>query len=150
MPGIVKFKLEGAAELDKALRTLGPRVATNISGRALRAMAKPIVQRARQLVPVRTGRLRKSIMAKLDRVRGASRTMKIGFRRGMGRSSIAHLVEYGTAHSAPQPFMRPSLDEKAHVALSEMGRVLGNGIELEAQKRGFTGASDTGEMDINL
>ena len=30
MVGTVKFELKGAAELDKALRTLGPRVATNV------------------------------------------------------------------------------------------------------------------------
>lgn len=136
MPGNVKFTISGAAELERALRTLGPRVAGNVSGRALRAMAKPIVQRARELVPVDTGRLKKSITTKLHRMRGGQRTIDIGFKRPTSRR--AHLTEYGTAHSAARPFMRPALDENAARALTEMGRVLGEAIENEAKKRGIS------------
>lgn len=149
MPGNAKFTISGTAELEKALKTLGPRVATNISGRALRAMAKPIVQRARELVPVDTGILKKSITTKMGRVKGGQRTIEIGFKKGRpgGASWRAHFVEYGTAHSPAQPFMRPALDEQSHVALAEMGRVLGEGIEREAVKRGFTGGADAGESE---
>jgi hypothetical protein len=45
MPGVVKFQLKGVAELERALKELRPRVARSASGRALRAMAKPIVKR---------------------------------------------------------------------------------------------------------
>jgi hypothetical protein len=45
MPGTVRFKIEGVAELERAMREFGPRFTNNVSGRALRAMAKPIVQR---------------------------------------------------------------------------------------------------------
>jgi hypothetical protein len=49
--GKVTFELKGVAELERAMKEFGPRFANNVSGRALRAMAKPIVQRARELVP---------------------------------------------------------------------------------------------------
>jgi HK97 gp10 family phage protein len=146
MPGTVKFTLTGVAELDRALKELGPRVATNVSGRALRAMAKPIVQRARELVPVgETGRLKESITTKLHRVRPGQRTIDIGFKRPTSRR--AHLTEYGTAHSPARPFLRPALDEKGPDALAEMGRVLGEGIEREAIRRGPPSSTDAGESE---
>lgn len=152
MAANAKFTLSGVAELDKALRSLGPRVATNVSARALRAMAKPIVQTARILVPVDTGILKKSITTKLGRVSGGQRTMAIGFKKGPpgGASWRAHFVEFGTAHSPAQPFMRPALDEQAHMAFAELGRVLGEGIELEAVKRGFVSSADAGESEGDL
>jgi hypothetical protein len=52
------------------MKEYGPRFAANTSGKALRAAAKPIVQRARALVPVDTGLLKKSITTKLGRVKG--------------------------------------------------------------------------------
>jgi hypothetical protein len=45
----VKFELKGAAELERAMKEFGPQFTNNVSRRALRAMAKPIVQRARAL-----------------------------------------------------------------------------------------------------
>jgi hypothetical protein len=47
MPGAVKFEIKGAAELERAMKEYGPRFTNNVSGRALRASAKPIVQQAR-------------------------------------------------------------------------------------------------------
>lgn len=145
MPGTLKFTITGAVDLERGLKELGPRIATNVSGRALRAMAKPIVQRARELVPVDTGRLKKSITTKLHRVRSGERTIDIGFKRPT--SARAHLTEYGTAHSSARPFMRPALDEQSQTALDEMGRVLGVGIESEAVKRGPPSGADSGESE---
>jgi HK97 gp10 family phage protein len=143
MPGTVKFKLEGVAELERAMKEFGPRFTNNVSGRALRAMAKPIVRRARELVPVDTGLLKKSITTKSHRVRNGQRTIDVGFRNPTSRR--VHLTEYGTVHSAPRPFMRPALDEQGQRALDEMGRVLGEGIEREAGKRGL--GNDGGETE---
>jgi HK97 gp10 family phage protein len=104
--GTVKFELRGVAELERAMKEFGPRFTKNVSGRALRAMAKPIVKRAKELVPVETGALRKSITTKLGRVKGGERTIQIGFRTPTSRR--AHLVEYGTAFAPAQPFVRPA------------------------------------------
>lgn len=143
MPGKVIFKLEGVAELERAMKEFGPRFVNNTSGRALRAMAKPVVQRARELVPVGSGALKKSITTKLHRVRGGARVIDVGFKTPTSRR--AHLTEYGTRHSAAKPFMRPALDEEAQRSLDEMRRVLAEGIEKEAAKRGL--GNDGGEFE---
>ena len=143
MVGTVKFELKGVAELERAMKEFGPRFTNNVSGRALRAMAKPIVRRARELVPVRTGALKRAITTKLGRVKNGQRKIDVGFRTPTSRR--AHLVEYGTVHAAAQSFMRPALDEEGHRALSEMQRVLAEGIEKEAGKRGH--GNDGGEFE---
>ena len=61
---------------------------------------------ATQLVPVRTGRLRRSISASADR---AGFTLRAD-------APYAGLIEYGEATRPPQPFMRPAL----LAALSEL------------------------------
>jgi hypothetical protein len=43
MVGKVSFRVDGAAEIERAMKEFGPRFANNQSGKALRAAAKPIV-----------------------------------------------------------------------------------------------------------
>lgn len=129
----VTFKLEGAAELRQRLHEFGPRFVNNVSGRALRAGAKPITILAKQKVPVLTGALKKSITTRLRRAKAGARTIEMGFRRPVSRR--AHLTEYGTSRSAAHPFMRPALDEGALSAFNELLRVLSEGIEKEVHTR---------------
>jgi HK97 gp10 family phage protein len=117
------------------LMKLGPQVARRVGAQALRAGARPVVDRAKQLVSVDTGALRESIGAELV-TRGVDpdrRVIAIGIERPVSRRM--HFIEFGTAHSAAKPFMRPALDEQKENALDEMGRVLAVGIDREAAKR---------------
>lgn len=134
MAGRVDFKIEGAAEMERLLKELGPRTASKLGAQALRAGAKPILQEAKRLVPKDTRQLEKAITTKTERQQAMSdtRSVLIGFRKP--RSRIAHLLEFGTSKMPARPFMRPALDGKAKDALDEMGKVLGQGIEREAAK----------------
>src|SRR5690606_8056174 len=134
MAGEVRFTIEGAAEMDRLLKELGPRAASRAADRALRAGAKPIVQTAKDLVPTDSGDLQDSITAELQRQRGRSekRVILVGFKKPISRR--AHLTEFGTVHSRAKPFMRPALDREAGTAFGEMGRVLGDEITVEAEQ----------------
>lgn len=134
MADIVNFEIKGAKEMERLLKELGPQVANKVGDQAVRAGARPIVEEAKRLVPVRTGQLRDSITTQVDRRSGGDneRVALIGFKRPA--SSRAHLVEFGTSHSAPRPFMRPALDSKHREALEEMGKVMARGITREARK----------------
>jgi HK97 gp10 family phage protein len=138
MAGEVKFDIRGAKEMNELLNKLGPQVASRVADQALRAGAKLIVDEAKRLVPVgRTGNLRDSIIAQRQRRTGEDqRVILIGFDKDApgSPSSRAHLVEFGTAHSAAKPFMRPAMDSQAANALGEMGKVLARGITREARK----------------
>lgn len=133
MPGNINFEIKGAKEMERLLKELGPRVAQRVGDAALRAGAKPIVDAAKQRVAVRSGALRDSITVVSDRRRNDdARVVLIGFKKPA--SGHAHLIEFGTAHSAAKPFMRPAMDEKAQEALNEEARVLARGIDREAKK----------------
>jgi len=133
MVGTVTIKISGALELEKKLKDLGPVPARKLGGKALKAGGEIIADMARVLAPVRTGALESSITvvtspAKSDREVGAA----IGFRRPV--SSRAHFTEFGTSHSAAEPFMRPAFDVKGEDAVAVIGHQLWAGIAAEAEK----------------
>lgn len=127
MVGGMTFKITGLNELEAKLKGLGPLVATKIGDDSLLAASKPISAEMRRLVPVKTGRLKRSIATAKNSVRGTSILSRvIGF-KSPGRY-YSHLVEFGTVHSAPRPFVRPALNASSK-SLLEMGRRLWMGIE---------------------
>ncbi len=128
------FRIEGAREMERLLKELGPVAAQRLGDQALRAAGKTIVEEARRLVPVDTGRLRASIVVRTERRAKSEdqRRVLIGFLKPASR--LAHLVEFGTVRMAPRPFLRPALDGKAGEALDTMGKTLARGITREARK----------------
>lgn len=112
-------KVSGVAEIQRRMQDQVPKVEKRVVSAGLRAAARPVVTRARSLVPRDTGQLRKSIGVKVKRYRGAV-WVGIGPRAGYkirtadGRSlnptQYAHLVERGTVHQRAQPFLRPAID----------------------------------------
>ncbi len=127
------YEIKGALEMERLLKELGPQLAVKVADEALRAGARVVVEEAKRLVPVDTGALRDSIVAQVQR-KGSDeeREILIGFK--VPHSRRAHLTEFGTAHSAAKPFMRPAMDAKASEALEEIGGVLAKGITREAEK----------------
>lgn len=137
------FELRGAAELEAKLRDLGPKIARRLGDKALKAAAKPIIAEAKLLVPVRTGKLQRSITAVTSsQGRGNDeRLVLIGFKRPASR--YAHLVEFGTVYQSARPFIRPALDSQANAALNEMVSVLSAGIESAEYDRLSEGISES-------
>jgi HK97 gp10 family phage protein len=128
MVGVVTFKISGLDKLEQKLKGLGPAVATKIGADSLTAGAAPITKAMRRLAPYRTGALRKSITSRAVRATGSSLlTRIIGF-KSPGRY-ISHLLEFGTKHSAPRPFIRPAMDTTHHDVLLKLGQRLWRGIE---------------------
>lgn len=73
------------------------------SADATRDMAEAIKDRAQQLVPVDTGRLRDSI--RVNELGPRSYTVGPG-----DEVEYAEYVEYGTSRMAAQPYMRPAIE----------------------------------------
>lgn len=66
------MKLSGFRELERDLLRLAEKDARRIGRRAVRRAAKPVYDAARANVPVREGRLRKSIKLRVDFLRGST------------------------------------------------------------------------------
>lgn len=127
----VEINIDGFEELERNLKLLGPRVARKVGAKAAMEGAEVIVERAKVLAPVLTGALEDSITAvKAPSNAERSLNVSIGFKPPVSRR--AHFTEYGTVHSAAQPFMRPALDEKADEAIARMGKEIWQGIEKES------------------
>jgi HK97 gp10 family phage protein len=129
MVGVVTFKIIGGENLEKKLRQLGPEIAGKIGHNSLTAGANYLAREIRKRAPVETGRLKKSIRSQKVNLGGSASTITriIGFVKP-GRY-YAHLVEFGTRHSAAHPFIRPALDAGHSRGILEMGRALWRGIE---------------------
>jgi len=157
-------RVEGLRELDAALAELPKAVARNTLRRVLKKAGQPIAEKARQLAPVDTGRLRDSINVspKLGTKAGQKEyaaAMKQGLgqeaavaamrdaRRaakgegsfaemyvGPGRQPHAHLQEFGSVNNRPHPFMRPAWDANKDEALEIIKRDLGGEIAKAAKR----------------
>ena len=129
---VSELHVSGLSELDKLLKELPARIEGNIMRGAMRAGAKVFADRAKQMVPVKSGQLRDSIKVSTRSKRGrVSATVRAGSKKAF----YAHMVEFGTARhfikprkrkslffagiarevvdhpgASPKPFMRPALD----------------------------------------
>jgi HK97 gp10 family phage protein len=92
----------------------------NVIRRVLRKSLEPILAAAKANAPVATGRLRESmiISSQLKRSQRGRQETRTGVTMYVGSGAAgkvryaphAHLVEFGTAHRSPKPFMRPAFD----------------------------------------
>lgn len=142
-----RIGLTGDKQLEKALRSLGPKIAKKVLRQAISAAATPVVKSAKANVTERTGLLKKSLgkKVKVNKRRGTA-SARVGARSNVqgevdGKAhipaKIAHLVELGHiaadgSHVPAQPFLRPAADENEHKAVQVMSDKLAAGIKKEA------------------
>lgn len=137
---VITVKVEGLSELQASLRELPDATAKSVIRRVLKKRGEPIAERARSLVPVDQGDLRDSITVttRLSR-RQRAKHRKIGpddieMFVGAGPLPQAHLQEFGTEHSSPQPFMRPAWDAEKDGVLEGIKQDLWLEIEKAANR----------------
>lgn len=162
MANSVRLKINGLSDLDKAMDNLSKSVSRNVMRTALKKAAQPMADKAKELVPVKTGTLRDSIKVgsllnknqkKLQRKLTADERSSIelfvgpSYLRGDG-GRHGHLVEFGTAPhmnggefkgtqhpgTAPHPFMRPAFDAEAKPTIERLKPLLWAGIERAARR----------------
>lgn len=136
---MMEMKLHGLKDITRALDQLPDKYRRAGEKSALTAGAKPIRAAARSKAPVRSnsgesgenwkpGLLKKSIGSKVKKVRGRYNARvgpRTGFRIRVGTvqsgpnagkpiyqdpQRYSHLVEYGTAKTPAQPFIRPAVE----------------------------------------
>lgn len=118
-----------------------------------RQAAKPIIQAARANINNDEGDLRRSIKAFSTRASRRLPAMYVGPKATGGRSKenkqrgggfYGAMVEYGTVHSSPNPFMRPAWEQKQNQSkeiLLQGAKLIVEKVikrELAGQKRLYT------------
>lgn len=95
----------------KALREISKEAGNSrVRKRIYRKAAKPILEKAKSLVPVKSGKLRDTLTIKTFR---KSQDVFVGLKgnkRKEGFPFYAAMVEFGTRYAEPRPYMRPALD----------------------------------------
>ncbi len=147
----LECKVTGLQELSLALRGVDDKVRNKALRKAAVQAAKPITKEMKARCPVSTeplnphkGLLKKSIGTKVKMYKGAGVVVVMigprqGFRMQVGTrtrgrrkgqpffqdpTKIAHLVEFGTRHSAAKPFLRPAYDHNKQQAEATFARVI--------------------------
>lgn len=113
------IKVTGFKHVDDLLRNLAPKLANKLSQGAMRKAGKLVLESARRLVPVDSGFLKKTLALRVGRAGKRSKRLRAGAQvladekraaKQGGQAYYAHMVEFGTQHTAPQPFLRPALE----------------------------------------
>lgn len=136
-----EFRIQGADELDAALKAIGIEMERKIARSAVRAGAKVIADRARELAPEGSpddkwgknytpGTLRRSIQVVTRSQKTGDAVASVVTRSGKKWQAkqmdawYAPLVEFGTEKMQAQPFMRLALDSKYREAIQRMSEVI--------------------------
>lgn len=154
---VSELHVSGLSELDRLLKELPAKIEGNIMRGAVRAGAKVMEARAKELVPVDDGDLRDSIKVSTKSKRGrVSATVRAGSKKAF----YAHMVEFGTARhfikprkrkslffaglarevvdhpgASPKPFMRPALDSGQAEAVNAAADYIRKRLAKEAAKK---------------
>jgi len=143
MPSINDKIVLNFRDVRKRLEDLPKKVVSKVVRRAVYAGATVIRDTAREKVPVDTGALKKSIVAKANTKKGGEISASVGVARknfvkgkraGKSPRRYAHLVEFGTPHSAPQPFLRPAMDTRIDAVIEATRKKMVEGIDAEAKR----------------
>lgn len=144
------FDERAFAALDRVIKELGTKAALRILDRASRDVLRPMLSAARARVSVRYGVLKKSLGIKTKKYRRSGTIVtalgpRSGFKvpvvdRRTGKTKLvnpqmySHLVERGTQHSPPQPFLRPAWDGGKASAMKVYAQRILKGFDREAKK----------------
>lgn len=132
------FKLEGLAELDVALKELPKATARNVLLRVGKKNMQPVADAGEAMAPVRTGWLAESyqVSTQISRRQRAQarRESSVEVYVGPGASARSIQTEFGNAHQAPQPHLRPAWDGSVGLVLENVTKDLAEEIE-KARKR---------------
>lgn len=128
------FKIEGLAELDEALKELPKRAtARAVLLRTLKAEAEPIREAGERNAPRLTGKLQQSytIGTKLSRRQKSQNRKESDVEVYVGPTPHAKSVqtEFGNAHQAAQPHLRPAWDGNVGKVLAGIRDRLAEEIE---------------------
>ncbi|MES2494634.1 MAG: HK97-gp10 family putative phage morphogenesis protein [Pseudomonadota bacterium] len=136
-------KIEGLADLDEALRSLPKSTSRSVLRSAGVIALKPVIEAAREYVPVDEGDLRDSLtvttrLSRRQRRKEAKQDKEgkptVQLYAGAAALPHAHLVEFGTSTMPAQPFLRPAWEREKLNVLKILGAQLGIKID-KAVKR---------------
>ena len=124
----ISMDTQGYDQTIANLDALPAAMAARVTGRGLLAAARVVRKRAREIVPVETGLLKKSLYA--ASAKSIIETSR-GRRKLGGTAAVvgtrataphAHLVEFGTVRAPAHPFLGPAITGTTNAQLDALAR----------------------------
>lgn len=152
----VTINVRGLKRLENQFRKLSRAIQMKIIRQGLKAAGEPMLQRAKELVAVDTGNLKKQLKLKQApknkyniagiKIGTSEQIIKdpaTGEKTKINRAAHAHLVEFGTGprfhkdgtptgQMPALPFLRPAYHEQEANSIARFGAVVGPAIERAA------------------
>lgn len=135
----MKFQVTGFKELDAALAELPKATERSVLRRVAKKALEPMLERAKELVPVDEGNLRDSLVIGTRLTSRARRADKQEPREGVrlfmgtaNRNGVPR--EFGSVRSPAQPYMRPAWDGEKIAAFKTILTDLGDEVEKAAKR----------------
>lgn len=131
---VIDVRVDGLADLERQLLRLGAAVGAKVLRGALSDALKPMQKAAKDAVPEQTGRLKRSVRrsSRVDRRGKASAAVKMGGKKAF----YAHMVEFGTKHSPPNPIMRQAFEAHKRESLNIFKAAMAKRINKVRRQRG--------------
>src|SRR2546426_4577004 len=117
----VEITIENEGDIVRLMQTLPP----DIFGRVQQVLmngAIRVAERARELVPVRTGHLLASIRPEIEDAQDSEEAFTPI--RVVADAEYASFVEFGTSRMEAEPFMQPAIDEIEPEIMEEVDAIL--------------------------
>jgi len=132
------IELVGDKELQRQLREISGAGLRRVMRRALPYAITPVLDKARALVPRRTGMLHMAL-EKRSKVTAKSMYAMVWVNpmvRGVRihPRKYAHLVEFGTSHSPPHSFMRAALASEKSTGVARLREKVNERLKIEWAK----------------
>lgn len=132
-----RFTIDGARELERLLKDLGPEVGSKVALQALRASARSIQRELKARAPTgkqdphpKYGRLKDNI--RVTTVEKNPPEFEVVVHTGS--AFWGHFLEFGTVKMRPHPWFSPVWDASVQAALETLGKNMSTGISREARK----------------
>ena len=123
---MAKLELEGIENLIAEVEKLGAK-GNRIENKALREAGAAVKEAIKQEVPVKTGKLKRSIEASGVRTKDGIKHVAVG----PGKEGYyGKFVEFGTVKMKAKPFMAPGYEKSKAAALEKIGEELRKGLGL--------------------
>jgi HK97 gp10 family phage protein len=139
-----KANFKSVQQLERNLKLTVEKIERQAKREATSKAATVILKEAKRNTPRRHGHLRKALKRKVSTYKnGEMIIVTIGPDRNYVVSEgtrmikpvkYAHLVEFGSMHNSPQPYIRPAFDSKKNEALTIYAREIGPAIKRVAKR----------------
>lgn len=126
------FEIEGLSDLEAALKELPRATARNVLLRTLKAQAQPIADAGEALAPRRSGKLSESYQVSTKLSKSQKRTKKqsdVEVYVGPTSHPKSVQTEFGNAHQAAHPHLRPAWDGNYRQVLAGITETLRGEVE---------------------